>query len=73
MSILNQHIPRRNLLKVTITFPILSLTVTLQPKPLPVKAAQPVTADGYGLGIYNEGTYPAHQHNIYLPLVAKGV
>jgi len=72
MSINTPTLTRRRFLQAGATIPIVSFIAALQPNQSSAQAAQLTAADGYGLGTYNEGAYPAQQHNIYLPLITKG-
>lgn len=72
MKLLLHSISRRTFMKNLAALPIYNLVLTGSNKSTEAYSAQPTAADGYGLGTYNQGHYPAQQHNIYLPLITKG-
>lgn len=68
----NLSISRRTFLQNTTMLALLSVVRPLQPNRSSTRSAQPTAEDGYGLGTYNQGRYPAQRQNIYLPLITKG-
>lgn len=71
MYIYTKRVTRRTFLGATAIL-LLSLPVGPLAMHPNLHAAQPIATDGYGLGTYNQGHYPAQQQNIYLPLITKG-